>query len=141
MDKETRRLKRAIATEYVNNINNQTFCRVCGNQPIEWHRHEHEEKPNSRVSSLRAQGVSVQRIQQEINLCIHLCRSCHMKEDGRLEALHKNKPQQKGNIYVSQQPCCDCGKMAKPLRKGRCWTCYEGIRCGGRFHVLCYKCQ
>lgn len=122
---------RKAATAFVEAINSVTFCARCGAQPIEWHRPEHEEKPNSRVSSLRAQGQSIKRIWSEMQLCTPLCRSCHMKEDGRGEILQRNRPYQKGETYVPPRPCERCGKPAKPTRRGMCWTCYikaMGIR-------------
>lgn len=50
-----------------------------------------------------------------------LCRSCHMREDGRLESLrfaamrfwHNRKPPR----------CSNCGLPARPARRGRCGTC------------------
>ena len=122
----SRRMRaRAVATEFVSNINASTVCSSCGAQPIEWHREEHEQKPNSRVSSLRTQGGSIARIQQEMDLCVPLCRSCHMKVDGRLNRLRQASPQKKGQIYVDPSPCSCCLRLAKPLRKGLCTGCYN----------------
>ena len=122
---------REIATAFVNEVNARTVCAECGDQPVEWHNDDHPEYPNKRVSSLRTQGASIQRIQAEMDRCTPLCRLCHMKADGRLDALRSSQPHQKGQIYVPPQPCSDCGRPAKPLRRGRCNHCYVkmmGIR-------------
>lgn len=47
-----------------------------------------------------------------------LCRSCHMKADGRI-----------GNLKVGREtdapkPCVTCGRPYKPLTKGECPACY-----------------
>lgn len=102
-----------------------TVCAHCGGGPIEWHAEYHVTKPNARVHSLAAQGASIARIEAELERCVPLCRSCHMKEDGRLAALHRNKPRQKGVVLVGPRPCSECGRPFKPLRRGKCWTCYE----------------
>lgn len=133
--------RRVIATEFVTEVNSQTHCAHCDGQPIEWHREGHEQQPNARVSSLRTQGSSIERIQREMDVCMPLCRSCHMKEDGRSVALRSAAPHQKGQLYVVARSCDRCGRMAKPLRKGNCWSCSETVRCGGRFHKDCDLCR
>lgn len=130
--KKTRGSRRTLASNFVSSLNTVTKCVKCGDQPIEWHREEHEKYPNSRVSSLRTQGASIDRIKKEIKLCTPLCRRCHMKEDGRLVRLKANQPYQKGKVYVGKQKCKNCPKKQKPLRKGMCYTCYEKQRAGGR---------
>lgn len=127
----TRPLQKKQAKEFVDAIRARTVCVRCGKQPIEWHRKEHEEKQSSRVSSLRAGGSSERRILEEISKCKALCRSCHMKEDGRIDVLLASAPQQKG-YKIPPKPCTKCGKIVKPLRKGLCYTCYEHQRIGGR---------
>lgn len=119
---------RAIATEFVEKTNSKTFCSNCGGQPIEWHHDDHPNRPNARVSSLRAQGASITRIQQEMDRCTPLCRKCHMQGDGRMKALKDLQPYQKGKEYVSKSPCALCGRSFKPLRKGLCWSCSEDHR-------------
>ena len=50
-----------------------------------------------------------------------LCRSCHMKADGRLSrfmAIPKRLPQE-------PLPCSNCQKPSKPLRKKLCHACNE----------------
>ena len=51
-----------------------------------------------------------------------------------LVALRSAAPYQKGKIYVTPRPCIDCGREFKPLRRGRCWSCSERVRPGGRFN-------
>lgn len=117
--------RRKIATEFVEKINTKTCCAHCGEQPVEWHNPDHVEKPNSRVSSLRTQGASVERIQMEMDSCIPLCRICHMIEDGRLDSLRKSQPYQLGEIYVPPLPCSCCFRLSKPLRRKMCTGCYN----------------
>jgi hypothetical protein len=50
-----------------------------------------------------------------------LCRSCHMRVDGRTEALIRNA--QVANAARPPEPCRVCGKPSKPLSKGRCHRC------------------
>jgi hypothetical protein len=128
---EKREKARKIATEFVSGINKKTFCKLCGRQPIEWHKKAHEKFPNSRVSSLRTQGASIQRIKLEIDSCEPLCRSCHMKIDGRTEALIKSMPYKKGHTYVEKIECFCCKKFFKPLRNGMCSGC-DNHRSGRR---------
>lgn len=112
-------------------MNGRTVCERCGAPGIEWHREEHEQRPNARVSSLRTQGAPITRIQAEMDLCTPLCRSCHMAVDGRGERLHQAAPYRKGQSYVDPKPCVNCGKLTKPTRRGRCNHCYikhMGIR-------------
>jgi hypothetical protein len=128
----SREERRVVATLFVDAVNARTVCAHCGAQPVEWHREEHVAKPNARISSLRTQGASLQRIRAEMDLCTPLCRPCHMIEDGRLDALRAAAPYQKGQTYVPPEPCIDCGRPFKPLRRGRCWSCSERVRPGGR---------
>lgn len=132
MTNSQREKSRVIATRFVNAVNAETYCAGCGAQPIEWHAEHHHEKPNSRVSSLRSQGCSIDRIKYEMSICEPLCRSCHMKIDGRLDSLLANVPQKRGKTYVDQLPCEICENLCKPRRKGLCYTCYERHRLGGR---------
>lgn len=48
-----------------------------------------------------------------------LCRSCHMKIDGRLDALHQIDRHQPAKL------CINCHRPSKPLRRGRCHACHE----------------
>lgn len=112
--KERRIVNRKLATDFVNEVNSKTFCTHCGAQPVEWHHEDHPNNTNKRVSSLRTQGVSIRLIKIEMAKCTPLCRSCHMKEDGRIEALIKS------HRPVTQ--CISCGKFVKILRD-RCDGC------------------
>lgn len=55
-----------------------------------------------------------------------LCRRCHMTVDGRLHAFVEHK-----NPVLPPQPCRNCGKLAKPLRRGLCGACNEYQRRNG----------
>lgn len=130
---------------YVENLRNETPCAHCGKSPIEYHHPDHPEKENDRVSSLVAQSnpsrpspVKWSRIAEEIARCIPLCRSCHMKEDGRLETLLASAPYKKGQIYVPPAPCLICAKVVKPLRRGLCWGCSEQHRPKSRYFKHLY---
>lgn len=56
---------------------------------------------------------------------VPLCRSCHMRVDGRSARLtaysRKRQPQ-------PPKPCLDCERPYKPLRNGRCASCDNRIR-------------
>lgn len=121
---------KVLAKEFLNGIRACTVCKRCGRQPVDFHRKEHEIDGNLRVSRMTARGHPIKTIQAEIDKCEALCRSCHMKEDGRLDALGINKPRQLGIILVGPKPCIVCGKLAKPTRKGMCGHCYEAVRRG-----------
>lgn len=55
-----------------------------------------------------------------------LCRRCHMEIDGRLSNFRSHSASLRG----PQPPkiCTNCGRLAKPLRKGRCHSCNEYLR-------------
>jgi hypothetical protein len=110
---------------FVDHIRANTICENCGKQPIEYHRPEHEENSNDRVAHLVALGFSIDRIKMEIALCKPLCRSCHMKEDGRIERLHDNCPNKKGMELVPPIHCIKCNKLTKPTWKKMCRSCYD----------------
>jgi hypothetical protein len=119
---------KTLAREFLAKIRAKTFCKECGRQPVDFHRQEHEVDGNLRVSRMAARGHPIDVIQAEIDKCTALCRSCHMKEDGRLDALSLNKPRQNGVILVGPKPCIICGAPSKPTRKGKCRHCYDEIR-------------
>jgi hypothetical protein len=123
MTTERRAERRRVATAYVEAVNANTVCADCGGGPIEWHHPDHPSQPNSRVSSLRAQGATVERIRREMERCTPLCRSCHMKADGRAAALFAAQPNQPG-VSHPPKPCRKCGLPYKPLRRGLCARCY-----------------
>ena len=118
-----------LAKQYVDNIRANTFCNRCGKQPIEWHNNDHIYFTNLRIAHLVALGFSIERIQQEIDRCEALCRSCHMKIDGRLKNLRDNCPNKKG-LKSPPKICVICGELYKPLRKGRCNKCNWRFRKG-----------
>ncbi len=111
-----------------------TPCDLCSATPIEYHHFDHCKKPWLRVSSLVNRG-SVNSVVQEIARCEKLCRSCHMKVDGRLNELHSNKPYQKG-FRLPPANCIKCNRETRPSRKGMCYTCYEKQRVGGRRYAF-----
>jgi hypothetical protein len=53
-----------------------------------------------------------------------------MERDGRLEAFMAHSRSSLGP--QPPKPCGNCGRDAKPLRKGRCQACAEYLRCTGR---------
>ena len=85
-----------LAREFLKEVRSKIHCERCGGQPIDFHREEHEIDGNLRVSRMAARGHPIEVIQAEIDRCSALCRSCHMKEDGRLEVLRLNCPHKKG---------------------------------------------
>ena len=60
---------KAAAKKYVSEIRGRTVCERCGAQPVEWHRVEHEQDSNRRVSALTALGFPIPVIQAEIDTC------------------------------------------------------------------------
>lgn len=56
-----------------------------------------------------------------------LCRSCHMKIDGRMTQFVNSKRNSEKPI----ETCLYCGKPARPARKGRCHACNERFRRNG----------
>lgn len=120
--------RKAVAQAYVAEVRRRTFCSTCGSQPIDWHSDTHLEKKNNRVSNLAKNGYPIARIQAEIDICEPLCRSCHVRVDGRAEMLasySRNRP------VAPPKPCRICGRLRKPLRKGRCGACRCYWHCHG----------
>jgi hypothetical protein len=125
-DKHVRKRLAARNRKWVDEVNAVTVCAECGAQPIEWHGFHHAQgKAHHRISSLVARGVSITRIQHEMDLCTPLCPACHVRVDGRLDNLRATQPYQRGQIYVGTLPCSCCQQLAKPLRKGMCTGCYN----------------
>ena len=54
------------------------------------------------------------------------CRRCHMLLDGRLAAFLATSRSRRGP--QPPQPCRNCGRLVKPLRRGRCHPCNEYLR-------------
>jgi hypothetical protein len=116
------------AKEYVKRVRNATFCKECNSQPVEFHCTWHIIDGNARVPRMAARGCSIQAIKLEISKCEALCKSCHMKKDGRTKALEQSHPFRKGMTYTEPIPCISCGFPAKPTRKGMCRECYDKQR-------------
>jgi deoxycytidylate deaminase len=129
--KEVLAEKKRIAKEYVAKIRAVTYCSRCGAQPVDWHSDAHVLRPHFRVGNLTAQGNTPKRIQEEMDRCTPLCRSCHMATDGRAAALTASRPRKKGDVLVDKKPCENCGKPEKPLRKGLCNRCNHQKRYHG----------
>lgn len=55
-----------------------------------------------------------------------LCRRHHMERDGRLERFLATSRSRLGP--QPPKPCSNCGRDAKPLRRGRCRNCAEYLR-------------
>ncbi len=117
------------AKAYVAAVRSRTNCEKCGNQPIDWHHEDHLSNENQRVAHLASLGFPIDRIQQEIDKCEALCRSCHMEEDGRLVELRKNCPNKKGDKHPPKA-CDKCGKLSNPQWKKMCRSCYDHKRRG-----------
>jgi hypothetical protein len=60
-----------------------------------------------------------------------LCRKCHMQIDGRLEQFIAAGGGRQ-TAPLPPKPCVICGRLAKPLRRGRCGACNEYLRNHGR---------
>ena len=117
-----------LASSYVATIRNKTYCEICGKQPVEWHNPEHELYENRRISHLVSLGFPIQIIDKEIENSQALCRSCHIKADGRMVELQKNHPRRKGQTYTDPKSCTKCGKISKPTWNGMCRSCYDWRR-------------
>ncbi len=78
---------RLAARAHVDAIRARTFCTKCSGQPIEWHSDAHLLNTNRRIAHLVALGFPIPVIDAEIAKCEPLCRSCHMRIDGRTAAL------------------------------------------------------
>lgn len=116
--------RRQRAQQFIRNVNSGTVCAQCGKQPIEWHNEAHKIKPYFRVSTLGIAGRSIERIQQEMDASIPLCRSCHMNEDGRNAELRASCPHKK-DVRQPPKPCKACGTLTRPSWKGMCRGCYD----------------
>lgn len=119
-------VRQQTAKAFVADLNAKTLCAHCGDQPIEWHNPEHVElnRRHFRISAMADRGYTPEKIQEELDRCTALCRSCHMKADGRLSALIESSPLKIGES-LPPQPCQDCGRLYKPLRRGLCARDYD----------------
>jgi hypothetical protein len=114
----------ARARLYVKEVRAKTYCAVCGSQPFDWHSDRHLGKKHLRVGHKASNGASNEVLQREIDQCIPLCRSCHMKKDGRTAELRRNCPYQK-DVFGPAKICIACGAWAGPMRHGRCGKCAQ----------------
>ena len=55
-------------------------CAICGENDAVVLEFDHIKEKNSDVARLVADGVSLERIQQEIDLCQVLCSNCHRRK-------------------------------------------------------------
>lgn len=112
--------------KFVRRVRRFTVCANCGQQPVDWHREEHDSHPNWRVGNLGRGTASIDRIKREIRACTPLCRRCHMELDGRLARfmeIAKASPPPRPMVY-----CSECGEAARPSRRGLCGRCYDRRR-------------
>lgn len=63
-----------------------------------------------------------------------LCRHCHMEIDGRLASLAAHSAAR--HHPLPAKACLHCGRLAKPLRRGRCGACSEYLRRRGQERPL-----
>lgn len=54
-----------------------------------------------------------------------LCRAHHMQIDGRADRLREIARENSLKAVKPPAPCVNCGRLAKPLSKGRCHACYN----------------
>jgi len=111
-----------IAKTYMKALRDRTVCAICGRQPVDFHHKDPDASKDRWIAHLTVLGFPIPRIEAELAVCEPLCRSCHMKQDGRLAFLNANKPFPKG-VQLPPKPCTSCGIPAKPLRKGLCNKC------------------
>lgn len=119
--------RRVRNRQIVDEVRSRTVCVLCGAQPIDWHRPEHDEHPDWRVPYLVSHPNSVERILAEIEACTPLCRRCHMTEDGRMERWQERNRSRKGS-RKAPKPCAKCSVPTNPARRGMCRRCYDAAR-------------
>jgi hypothetical protein len=120
--------RRAKAARLASDIRYSVPCARCGAFPIEFHRDEHVNFPYKRICHMVSRGAFLDEIINEIRLCSPLCRSCHMKVDGRGSALTANRPLKRGSLLSKPAQCKKCDTIYKPLRRGMCANCYDHFR-------------
>lgn len=121
---------RIVARIFVDFVNALTSCAHCGAQPVEWHNPDHVEKNRRhfRIKSMAAAGFPINRIILEMGDCTPLCRRCHMIEDGRMERFKTAGQEAVQRLVKDPAPCIRCQKPSKPMRRGMCRRCYDGLR-------------
>lgn len=117
-----RRMRQAASLAWFREVRAATPCTRCGARPVEYHRAEHVVRPQDRVSTMASRGEPVEKIAAEIARCEALCRSCHMRVDGRIETFRTSPEVQ------PPRECSECGRLFKPLRRGLCAACDQKRR-------------
>jgi hypothetical protein len=84
--RKARREKLRLA---IDAIREKTVCEICGNQPIDFHRKEHEAHPAWRICNLLRRAAPFLTILEEIARCQPLCRRCHLTVDGRIHNIEQ----------------------------------------------------
>jgi hypothetical protein len=82
-----------------------TVCERCG-KPARDRHHKDDDTGNN--------------VRENIAL---LCRRCHMAIDGRLEIFRALARKNHRAMRSGPKPCANCGRLWKPLRRGRCEAC------------------
>ena len=83
-DKNRTKERKLKIREWYNGYKKQFKCKYCNsNEDIHFHHIDPSNK-KTEVSRLVHYGYSIDRILEEIEKCIPLCRSCHSKEGYRL---------------------------------------------------------
>lgn len=118
--------KRPEVEEAVQKLRAQTHCARCGKQPIEWHGEHHPERPGRRISNMVDLGYRLDAVLAEIAVCTPLCRSCHMKSDGRTERLIESAAKKNRGVAKAVKGVCSvCNKPAVGMSAGKCKRCYH----------------
>jgi len=86
-------------------------CEVCGLVPAVERHHKDGDPHNNERGNV-----------------VLLCRRCHRTLDGRNAALAARAPILAAAKRTDPQPCAECGRLAKPTRRGLCHACYERRR-------------
>jgi hypothetical protein len=116
--------KRPEVEAAIKELRARTVCARCGRQPIDWHAEHHVGRSGQRISNMVGAGYKLGAVLAEIARCEPLCRSCHMREDGRAAALavaHRAKPPPRRKV---PQPCTSCGRICMREQAGLCMSCY-----------------
>jgi hypothetical protein len=81
-------------------------CEVCQKSPAIERHHKDADTTNNDRSNIQ-----------------FVCRRCHMALDGRLAVFAENQKLLAVSSAKPAKPCDNCGRPAKPRRKGRCYAC------------------
>ena len=91
-------------------------CEVCGEVPATERHHKDDDPQNN--------------ARENVVFC---CRACHGRMDGRDAALGARGPELGKARATPAVPCAECGRLAKPTRRGLCHACYERHRREGAY--------